>query len=180
MADLTKISDIELSDRREHPERFSLSKTTGEVEEIRYEAYKETIRRDRAIPADRSARELIGGGDPNSDEHRKINPQTGQQRDYVVLSAEERAKGFVRPVRDKYLHVGSIAKGVDYRVITPEMAREIRANGGCATHTSMSREIAETYARDNKFYDATFCSSCRKHFPLDQFVWLGTSEQVGS
>jgi hypothetical protein len=30
----------------------------------------------------------------------------GQQRDYLILSDEERAKGFVRPVRLSYQHVG--------------------------------------------------------------------------
>ena len=30
----------------------------------------------------------------------------GQQHSYLVLSLEERAKGFVRPYRDSYVHVG--------------------------------------------------------------------------
>jgi hypothetical protein len=37
-------------------------------------------------------------GSPVTPDHREINPATGQQNGYVVLSAEERAKGFVRPV----------------------------------------------------------------------------------
>jgi len=36
------------------------------------------------------------GCDPG---HREIALDTGMQRDYVVLAEEERAKGFVRPVR---------------------------------------------------------------------------------
>ena len=34
-------------------------------------------------------------------EHRNLKPN-GQQQDYVVLAEEERAKGFVRPVRRTY------------------------------------------------------------------------------
>jgi hypothetical protein len=43
-------------------------------------------------------------GSPVTPDHREINPATGQQKGYVVLSAEERAKGFVRPVRRTYTH----------------------------------------------------------------------------
>lgn len=35
-----------------------------------------------------------------------IDPQTGMHKDYWILSDEERAKGFIRPVRTKYIHVG--------------------------------------------------------------------------
>ena len=122
--------------------------------------------------ADRSQRVLSGGGEVTAS-HREINPATGQQKGYIVLTEEERAKGFVRPVRRTYLHVGT----------GPEMNGVvlIRAGqGGCGTRTTMSQDIAETYARDPGFYNATFCVSCRKHLPLDQFVWEGTNEQVGS
>ena len=89
-------------------------------------------------------------------DHKEIDPATGMQKGYVVLSAEERAKGFVRPVRRKYLHAA------------------------CGTVTVMGQALAETYARDPGFYSGTFCSFCKKHFPLDQFVWDGTSERLGS
>lgn len=95
-------------------------------------------------------------GSPVTPDHREIDPATGQQKGYVVLSAEERAKGFVRPVRRSYRHLP------------------------CGTVTTMSIPIAETYARDPKFYGGTFCCGCRTHFPLDQFVWEGTTETVGS
>ena len=39
-------------------------------------------------------------------EHRKLKPN-GQQQDYVVLAEEERAKGFVRPVRRTYRRSGN-------------------------------------------------------------------------
>jgi hypothetical protein len=97
-------------------------------------------------PVDRSARVLTDGS-PVTDDHREINAATGQQKAYVVLSAEERAKGFVRPVRQTYTHKT------------------------CGTETHMGLALAETYSRDPTFYSGTFCCACRAHFPLDQFVW---------
>lgn len=49
--------------------------------------------------------------------------ETGQNNCYLVLSEEELAKGFVRPVRDKYIHVG---KKVEKKgeIITLEEALE--------------------------------------------------------
>lgn len=99
--------------------------------------------------------QLTDGG-PVTPDHCEIDPATGQQKGYVVLTPEERAKGFVRPVRRSYQH---------------------KACGGV---TTMGQSIAETYARDPSFYGGTFCAICRAHFPLDQFVWAGTEEQVGS
>ena len=75
---------------------------------------------------------------------------------YLILSDEERAKGFVRPVRRTYLHQE------------------------CGSVTTMSRAIAETYARDPHFYGATYCVSCGKHRPVAEFRWDGTDEPVGS
>ncbi len=98
---------------------------------------------------------LTDGSEVTPD-HREINPATGMQKHYVVLTPEERAKGFVRPVRQTYQHLK------------------------CGTITTMSLAIAETYARQPDFYSGTFCAYCRKHFPLVEFVWDGTSEQVGS
>lgn len=95
-------------------------------------------------------------GSPVTPDHREIDPKTGMQKGYVILSDEERGKGFVRPYRDTYTHLI------------------------CGTNTTMGRSIAETYARDPFFYSGTFCVGCRAHFPLDQFVWDGTDEQVGS
>lgn len=94
-------------------------------------------------------------GSPVTDDHRELK-DNGQQKGYVVLSEVERAKGFVRPVRRSYTHKT------------------------CGTDTRMGDAIAETYARDPSFYTGTFCVQCRAHFPLDQFVWAGSQEQVGS
>ncbi len=43
-----------------------------------------------------------------------------QHDTYLVLSAEERAKGFVRPVRRSYRHVGIAGPQHPLRVLTPE------------------------------------------------------------
>jgi hypothetical protein len=128
---------------------------------------------------DRSAR-VLSSGAPVTEDHRELDPTTGQQRGYVVLTAEERAKGFVRPVRQTYTHVGAMQKftNPDHPSgVTQEW--ELRG-GGCGTDTSMGLSIAETYARDPGFYSGTFCCACRKHLPLNEFVWRGTTEQVGS
>lgn len=92
-------------------------------------------------------------------QHTEINPRTGQQRDYVVLAEEERAKGFVRPVRRTYKHLK------------------------CGSTTTMAQTIAETYARNPYFYSGTFCVACRSHSPVGEdgeFVWDGTNEKVGT
>lgn len=81
---------------------------------------------------------------------------TGQNEAYIVLSEEERAKGFVRPVRNAYIHAA------------------------CRTETRMGSPLSETYARDPKFYGATFCCGCGVHFPVGEFTWSGTNKIVGS
>lgn len=106
-------------------------------------------------PVDRSQQTLTDGS-PVTPDHREINPTTGQQKGYVVLSEAERSKGFVRPVRTSYVH------------------------RKCGTLTTMSRALAETYARDPKFYSGTFCVGCREHFPVAEFVWAGSNEELGS
>lgn len=65
-------------------------------------------------PVDRTQR-CMTDGSPETADHREINPNTGMQKGYVVLSDEERAKGFVRPMRLSYRHVGRAICGI----ITP-------------------------------------------------------------
>lgn len=92
-------------------------------------------------------------------EHRNIVPATGQQKGYVVLAEEERAKGFVRPVRRTYKHLK------------------------CGSTTTMAQTLAETIARDPHFYSGTFCYACRGHYPVGadgEFVWDGTDEKLGT
>lgn len=98
-------------------------------------------------------------GRPAEDADLTTDPATGMQRDYICLSAEERAKGFVRPVRRTYVHEK------------------------CGTATTMGQALAETYAREPGFYGATFCVGCRDHFPVGadgEFSWQGTPEKVGT
>lgn len=66
-------------------------------------------------------------------------------------------KKFVRPVRQAYIHKT------------------------CGSITTMSAPLAETYAKDPKFYGSTYCVSCRMHRPVSEFIWDdGSKEQVGS
>lgn len=108
------------------------------------------------------AETTLTDGSPVTPDHRDIisdGPRKGQQKGYVVLSDEERAKGFVRPVRRSYVHQK------------------------CGTVTTMGQSLAETYARDPFFYSGTFCCGCGTHFPVGEageFLWDGTSEKVGS
>ena len=87
---------------------------------------------------------------------------TGMNEAYLVLSDEERAKGFVRPVRTTYVH------SVDL--------------GGCGVLTTMGLIIAETYAAKPFFYGATFCAGCHKHRPVGQqfgeFYWVDNDGKV--
>lgn len=106
---------------------------------------------------------LVSGGrfttDPN-------DPRLGHGSDeeparlneaYLVLSEEERAKGYVRPVRTAYVHSELL--------------------GGCGAVTHMAQALAETYAAKPHFYGATYCVGCRRHRPVGEngeFFWLDT------
>jgi hypothetical protein len=79
---------------------------------------------------------------------------------YLVLSEEERAKGFVRPYRDTYRHV------------------ECPVNSDCA-HTFL--KVPSPYgSRHARFYGGTYCVACRMHKPVREFVWDKDNEVVGS
>ena len=104
--------------------------------------------------------------------------ETGQHDGYIVLCPDERAKGFVRPYRDRYMHVGGF-KAVDDTFDGDGKMQEIRV-GGCRSITTMGRALSETYARDPKFYGATFCVTCNRHLPVAEFVWTADGQQVGS
>lgn len=72
---------------------------------------------------------------------------------------EERAKGFIRPVRKSYVHLS------------------------CGGMTTMGLALAETYAREPGFYSGTYCAVCCTHFPVGEageFVWAGTDQKVGT
>lgn len=82
---------------------------------------------------------------------------------YLVLSESERAKGFVRPYRDAYIHD---------TCPTPATPPNI-------TITTMARPLAETYARDPKFYGGTYCRHCRMHRPVAEFHWYEMDGTIG-
>src|SRR5437868_14439115 len=110
--------------------------------------------------------QMLVSGQPVPDDrgHTEINPATGMQKDYVVLTPEERAKGFVKPLRRSYVHA---------------FPSEINRQVGCGGETTMGLAIAETYARNPRFYSGTFCVHCKQHFPLNQFTWDGGGELHG-
>lgn len=87
--------------------------------------------------------------DPNDPRlgHGVDKEKTPQHDVYLILSEEERAKGFVNPLYRSYTHTK------------------------CGVSTHMALALCETYARDPKFYGATYCVGCGKHLPVDQFIW---------
>jgi len=84
---------------------------------------------------------------------------------YLVLSEDERKRGFVRPVRRAYVHW--------YMADGSPVPREpwVSRIEGCGTQTRMAQDIAETYARDPKFYGSTYCVRCGQHLPVSEFIW---------
>lgn len=162
-------------------------------------------------PVDRNAVTTIHGTPLDKLPEVQAAP-TGQHADYMVLTAEERAKGFVRSVRRAYLHVGIAGPRFPLRDLTDderrETAQEVYAKfevypesespvsgkywtqaqldavgKGCQTITTMGTALAETYARDPRFYGATMCCHCNRHLPVGaagEFVWDGTNERVGT
>lgn len=44
----------------------------------------------------------------------------------------------------------------------------------------MGQALSETYARDPKFYGATYCVHCQIHRPVSEFSWSIDGEIVGS
>lgn len=141
--------------------------------------------------------------------------KVNQHEVYLVLSDEERAKGFVRPFRNSYVHVGKKielyggtlvplseeeknrykeenyvayikyqdnpdSSGVGIYVREEDMKSVGKHAGGCGVLTKMNHVISETYARNPKFYGATYCMGCMKHLDVNEFVWDGTQEKVGS
>jgi hypothetical protein len=103
-----------------------------------------------AVPAVDRTKRVLTDGSPVTEDHREIQ-SSGMQKGYVVLSEEERKRGFVRPVRRTYVHQK------------------------CGVATTMGLALAETYARDPTFYSGTFCVGCGTHFTFGQpdgdFLW---------
>jgi len=102
-------------------------------------------------PVDRSQQTTLHGTPIDELREKQAAQPTGMHDDYIVLTAAERAKGFVRPVRHSYRHTK------------------------CGSITTMGRELAETYARDPSFYSATYCVKCGAHYPVGadgEFEWI--------
>lgn len=143
-------------------------------------------------------------GSPVTEDHRDLQ-ENGQQKGYVVLTEAERAKGFIRPVRSSYLHVGARPKHPTRNLTEEEKERhgeksfaiyeeypksdnsavgrfwtQKELDSGCGSLTTMGVALSETYARQPDFYSATFCCGCGTHFPVKEFIWDGTNEIVGS
>jgi len=116
-------------------------------------------------------------GKPVADVRASQTNATGQHDGYIVLCPDERAKGFVRPYRDAYKHVGRLDDIVND---AGDVVLKDHRLGGCGSVTTMGRALSETYARDPTFYGATFCVHCNKHLPVAEFVWTADGLQVGS
>lgn len=102
-----------------------------------------------ALTSDPTDPRLTHGADPAD------APPVGQAHVYLVLSEDERARGYVRPVRRTYVHTA------------------------CGTSTTMGQAIAETYAANPGFYGSTYCVSCGRHRPVGadgEFVWKDGSK----
>ena len=127
---------------------------------------------------------------------------------YLVLSEEERARGFVRPLRRSYVHVGPAGPKHPTVPLTPEQREAYAGVGyvcferypeggsligrywtqvqlddageGCCEHTTMGDALCETYARDPGFYGATYCSGCEMHRPVNEFLWTEDGHRVGT
>jgi len=100
-----------------------------------------------------------------------------QNETYLVLSEEERAKGFVRPVRRAYMHIACSVDSANH-------GRRDALGRLFGPLTTMNQVIAETYARDPGFYGSTYCVHCGMHRPVGadgEFVWDDTDdEKVGT
>ncbi len=83
----------------------------------------------------------------------------GQNADHYVLCPEDRAKGYVEPYRDSYIHEK------------------------CGVLTRMPAACAETYAAQPEYYGSTFCCGCGGYFPVGaggEFVWDKSDQKVGT
>jgi len=139
--------------------------------------------------------------DPNDPRLKKGvgSEEGGQDEVHLVLSKKERAKGFIRPLRHSYIHSGKQPKyslrdldedelerhkGCGYvkyeeypESESPICGRFWTQKGldkmnGCGTITKMTSELAETHARDPKFYGGTYCVGCQEYLSVEEFKWL--------
>jgi len=81
-----------------------------------------------------------------------------------TLSRIERLKGYIRPYRRAYRHIGEAKAG----------------EGVCWGITTMVPTIAEVFAKNPKFYGSAFCVKCGRHRSVSEFVWEEDREVLGS
>lgn len=101
---------------------------------------------------------MTGVTDDRNDPGLKRYRTDGMQDKYLVLSEEELAKGFIRPVRTQYIHLV------------------------CEAVTWMSEPLAQTYARNPGFYTGTWCARCKFHAPVGadgEFRWIEVDGLTG-
>lgn len=145
--------------------------------------------------------------EPNAPVPNSATRPDGQHIDHWVLCASERAKGFVRPLRTSYIHVGRPGPkyplidlsddekrrfGYDYIKFEPypegspstgrmwTQAELDKIDKGCGTMTRMPMACAETYARQPGYYGSTFCCGCNAYLPVGkdgEFVWDTASNE---
>lgn len=162
------------------------------------------------LSADAAPKLCTTTGDPVAKVRAEQTESTGQHKSYIVLCPDERAKGFVRPLRDTYTHRGIRPKyplveltaeqhdrydRFGYVMFEPYPEGSEESGGGtssgrfwtqadlssgCGAVTTMGYALSATYARDPKFYGATFCVRCNRHLPVAEFVWTADDEVVGS
>lgn len=91
--------------------------------------------------------------------HTRKRPD-GQQTSYARMSDQcLKNKRPLRPVQKRYRHLV------------------------CLTQTEMHTKMAESLARDPKFYVALFCAKCKGHFkcgPDGEFLWDKSDRKVGT
>jgi hypothetical protein len=144
----------ELHRRRWADERLGPAKETQAQVDARTQRLVDAV--NEAVPPVDRSKACTTTGEPVAKVRAEQTEATGQHKGYVVLCEDERKKGFVRPYRDEYKHLT------------------------CGSVTSMGRALSETYARDPKFYGATFCVNCNRHLPVSEFVWTADGQAVGS
>lgn len=78
---------------------------------------------------------------------------------FHMLTELDKARGYVRPLRYIYTHLG------------------------CGAQQHMSLKVAEAYAREPTRQQRLYCLHCDEHFNVGakgEFVWAGTEERVGT
>lgn len=78
--------------------------------------------------------------------------EDGQHTNHPALPEEI---PLIQEIRDKYIHQK------------------------CGGLTRMPAHCARTYAQNPKYYDSTFCCSCRGYFPVSEFTWDKDGKPIG-